>query len=76
MNCMSVCDLGFVCLFVCLNFLSFDFLIFLGFNFIMKVKAKTEVVVGDPKEKICEVVDKLHADLLVMGSRGFGPIKR
>ncbi|KAL8167015.1 hypothetical protein V2J09_008514 [Rumex salicifolius] len=37
---------------------------------------KTKVVIGDPKEKICEVVDKLHADLLVMGNRAFGPLKR
>ncbi|EXC16664.1 Universal stress protein A-like protein [Morus notabilis] len=40
------------------------------------VKVKTEVVIGDPKEKICEVAEKLNADLLVMGSRAFGPIKR
>ncbi|KAL9255232.1 Universal stress protein A-like protein [Drosera capensis] len=40
------------------------------------ITAKTHVVVGDPKEKICEVVDNLHADLLVMGNRAFGPIKR
>lgn len=37
---------------------------------------KTEVVVGDPKEKICEAVENLNADLVVMGSRSFGPIKR
>ncbi|KAI8548381.1 hypothetical protein RHMOL_Rhmol07G0269700 [Rhododendron molle] len=37
---------------------------------------KTQVMVGDAKEKICEAVKVLHADLLVMGSRGFGPIKR
>ncbi|KAI5655004.1 hypothetical protein M9H77_32191 [Catharanthus roseus] len=41
-----------------------------------KVKVQTKVVIGDPKEKICEAVDELHADLLVMGSRAFGPIKR
>ncbi|XP_031125741.1 universal stress protein PHOS34 [Ipomoea triloba] len=40
------------------------------------IDVKTEVVVGDPKEKICEAVEKFHADLLVMGNRGFGPIKR
>nr|GLL49021.1 universal stress protein PHOS34 [Ipomoea trifida] len=40
------------------------------------INVKTEVVVGDPKEKICEAVEKFHADLLVMGNRGFGPIKR
>jgi nucleotide-binding universal stress UspA family protein len=37
---------------------------------------KTKVVIGDPKEKICEVVTELQADLLVMGNRSFGPIKR
>lgn len=37
---------------------------------------KTEVVIGDPKEKICEAVENLKADLLVVGSRAFGPIKR
>ncbi|KAH7511551.1 hypothetical protein FEM48_ZijujUnG0003900 [Ziziphus jujuba var. spinosa] len=40
------------------------------------VNVKTEVVIGDPKEKICEAVENLKADLLVMGSRAFGPIKR
>ncbi|KAK7385383.1 hypothetical protein VNO78_31100 [Psophocarpus tetragonolobus] len=39
-------------------------------------KVKTHVVVGDPKEKICEAAQDLHADVLVMGSRQFGPIKR
>ncbi|XP_047328313.1 universal stress protein PHOS34 [Impatiens glandulifera] len=37
---------------------------------------KTEVIIGDAKEKICEAVENLNADLLVMGSRAFGPIKR
>ncbi|MED6209752.1 hypothetical protein PIB30_057760 [Stylosanthes scabra] len=37
---------------------------------------KTHVVVGDPKDKICEAAQDLHADVLVMGSRAFGPIKR
>ncbi|XP_059631262.1 universal stress protein PHOS34 [Cornus florida] len=40
------------------------------------VNVKTQVVVGDAKDKICEAVEELHADLLVMGSRAFGPIKR
>lgn len=40
------------------------------------VKVKTQVVIGDPKEKICEVTENLHAELLVIGSRSFGPIKR
>ncbi|KAF8404688.1 hypothetical protein HHK36_009576 [Tetracentron sinense] len=41
-----------------------------------KVNVKTQVVVGDPKEMICDVTENLHADLLVMGCRPFGPIKR
>uniref|UniRef100_A0ACD5ZJ04 Uncharacterized protein n=2 Tax=Avena sativa TaxID=4498 RepID=A0ACD5ZJ04_AVESA len=40
------------------------------------VEVKTKVVVGDPKEKICEVAAELKADLLVMGCRAFGPVKR
>ena len=40
------------------------------------VNVKSEVVIGDAKEKVCELVEKLHADLLVMGSHTFGPIKR
>ena len=42
----------------------------------MKVEVKTEVVVGDPKEKICEVAANRKADLLVMGCRAIGPLKR
>ncbi|KAI4307482.1 hypothetical protein L6164_030662 [Bauhinia variegata] len=42
----------------------------------LNVSVKTHVVVGDPKEKICEAVENLYADLLVMGCRAFGPIKR
>ncbi|KAI7731991.1 hypothetical protein M8C21_030179 [Ambrosia artemisiifolia] len=38
-------------------------------------EVKTQVVIGDPKDKICEAVEDLHADLLVMGCRSFGPIK-
>ncbi|KAL2892907.1 Universal stress protein A-like protein [Bienertia sinuspersici] len=41
-----------------------------------QANVKSHVVIGDPKEKICEVVDEMHADLLVMGNRAFGPIKR
>ncbi|CAJ2652171.1 unnamed protein product [Trifolium pratense] len=39
-------------------------------------EVSTHVVIGDPKEKICETVQDLHADVLVIGSRAFGPIKR
>lgn len=41
-----------------------------------QVNVKTQVVVGDPKYKICEAVENLNADLLVMGSRAYGRIKR
>lgn len=41
-----------------------------------QVNVKTQVVVGDPKYKICETVENLHADLLVIGSRAHGRIKR
>ncbi|KAI4388697.1 hypothetical protein MLD38_001003 [Melastoma candidum] len=40
------------------------------------VPIKTHVEIGNSKEKICEAVEKLNADLLVMGSRSFGPVKR
>ncbi|KAK7275834.1 hypothetical protein RIF29_16959 [Crotalaria pallida] len=45
-------------------------------EFNLTAKVKTHVVIGDPKEKICDAVEELHADLLVIGSRAFGPIKR
>nr|ACG33352.1 ER6 protein [Zea mays] len=40
------------------------------------VEVKTEVVVGDPKDKICEIAANRKADLLVMGCRAIGPLKR
>ncbi|KAM7258628.1 hypothetical protein ACFE04_014369 [Oxalis oulophora] len=40
------------------------------------VNVKAYVVIGDPKDKICRVIEELHAYLLVIGSRSFGPIKR
>jgi nucleotide-binding universal stress UspA family protein len=47
-----------------------------GILFYGQVKVETKVILGDPKEKICEFVENLQADLLVVGSRAFGPIKR
>ncbi|KAJ8528917.1 hypothetical protein K7X08_030657 [Anisodus acutangulus] len=40
------------------------------------VKAETLILEGDPKDKICQAADELHIDLLIVGSRGLGKIKR
>ncbi|KAL2345415.1 hypothetical protein Fmac_006700 [Flemingia macrophylla] len=36
----------------------------------------TEVVEGDPRNVLCEAVEKHHASVLVVGSHGYGAIKR
>ncbi|XP_027176903.1 uncharacterized protein LOC113776039 [Coffea eugenioides] len=41
-----------------------------------KVAAETLILEGDPKEMICEAVERMHVDVLVVGSRGLGQIKR
>ncbi|XP_045832302.1 universal stress protein PHOS34-like isoform X2 [Trifolium pratense] len=35
-----------------------------------------EVVEGDPRNVLCDTVDKYHASILVVGSHGYGAIKR
>ncbi len=35
-----------------------------------------EVVEGDPRNVLCEAVEKHHASILVVGSHGYGAIKR
>ncbi|KAJ0027493.1 hypothetical protein Pint_36261 [Pistacia integerrima] len=40
------------------------------------VKAETLVLNGDPKDMICQAAEQMHIDLLVLGSRGLGKIKR
>ncbi|CAI0459671.1 unnamed protein product [Linum tenue] len=40
------------------------------------VKVETMIENGDARDVICQVVDKLCVDVLVMGSHGYGPIKR
>uniref|UniRef100_A0A0D9VZ19 UspA domain-containing protein n=1 Tax=Leersia perrieri TaxID=77586 RepID=A0A0D9VZ19_9ORYZ len=41
-----------------------------------KVSATGAIVEGDAKEAICQAVEEMHADLLILGSRGLGKIKR
>ncbi|KAI9187107.1 hypothetical protein LWI28_024442 [Acer negundo] len=40
------------------------------------VKVEARVGDGDPRDVICDMVEKLGADVLVMGSHGYGWIKR
>lgn len=40
------------------------------------VKVETRVELGDPRDVICQVTEKLGADMVVMGTRGHGMIKR
>ncbi|XP_062110104.1 universal stress protein A-like protein [Humulus lupulus] len=41
-----------------------------------EIEAEPLMEIGDPKEKICEAVDKFNIQLLVLGSHGRGAIKR
>ncbi|XP_052207997.1 universal stress protein PHOS32-like [Diospyros lotus] len=40
------------------------------------VKVETRVETGDPRDVICQAVEKLGIDMVVMGSHGYGLIKR
>ncbi|KAB5513920.1 hypothetical protein DKX38_027826 [Salix brachista] len=40
------------------------------------VKVETMIDHGDPRDFICQIAEKLHVDMLVMGSHGYGVIKR
>ncbi|XP_017977902.1 PREDICTED: universal stress protein A-like protein isoform X2 [Theobroma cacao] len=40
------------------------------------IKVKSLILEGDPKEKICQVIEQMQVDLLVVGSRKLGKIKR
>ncbi|XP_022883005.1 universal stress protein A-like protein [Olea europaea var. sylvestris] len=41
-----------------------------------KIKAESLILEGDPKDRICQAAEELHVDLVVVGSRGLGTIKR
>lgn len=45
-------------------------------SIISQIKAETLILQGDPKDKICQAAEELHVDLVVIGSRGLGTIKR
>ncbi|XP_050230166.1 universal stress protein A-like protein isoform X2 [Mercurialis annua] len=40
------------------------------------IKAETLIMEGDAKDMICQATEQMHVDLLVVGSRGLGKIKR
>ncbi|TKY53215.1 Universal stress protein A protein [Spatholobus suberectus] len=42
----------------------------------MQVKAESIILNGDPREMICEAAEQMQVNLLVMGSRGLGALKR
>lgn len=41
-----------------------------------QIKAEAISLRGDPKEEICQAADQKQVDLLVVGSRGLGMLKR
>ncbi|KAI3913882.1 hypothetical protein MKW92_051667 [Papaver armeniacum] len=43
---------------------------------LQNVKVEVKVEEGDPRDVICDVVEKIGADILVMGTHGYGMIKR
>uniref|UniRef100_A0A8R7PAH7 UspA domain-containing protein n=1 Tax=Triticum urartu TaxID=4572 RepID=A0A8R7PAH7_TRIUA len=45
-------------------------------NSVTSVQGVVEVVDGEPRHVLCNAVEKHHADLLVVGSHGYGAIKR
>ena len=44
--------------------------------FLVQVNAETQLAVGDAKKAICDAVQKLNVDLLVLGDHGDGKLKR
>ncbi|XP_010263143.1 PREDICTED: universal stress protein A-like protein isoform X1 [Nelumbo nucifera] len=42
----------------------------------VQIKAETIILDGDPKDVICQAAEQIHADYVIVGSRGLGKIKR
>lgn len=42
----------------------------------MQVKAESVILNGDPREMICQAAEQMQVNLLIMGSRGLGTLKR
>ncbi|CAL5341093.1 unnamed protein product [Camellia sinensis] len=42
----------------------------------LDVKVETRIESGDPRDVICQAAEKLSADVVVLGSHGYGLIKR
>ncbi|CAN6991904.1 unnamed protein product [Brassica rapa subsp. trilocularis] len=41
-----------------------------------QIRTETLILEGEAKDMICQAVEQMHVDLLVVGSRGLGKIKR
>lgn len=46
------------------------------FSQVQVADVEFEVVEGDARNVLCEAVEKHHAEILVVGSHGYGAIKR
>jgi nucleotide-binding universal stress UspA family protein len=40
------------------------------------IDVSMEIVEGDPRNVLCDAVDRHHATILVVGSHGYGLVKR
>lgn len=47
-----------------------------SYGLVVQINATTVTEVGNPKDKICEAVEKFKATLLVVGNNGRGALKR